>query len=68
MKQDYYERSQGKILRLPASDTLRQRLQEKHQEYHKRRTDFMRKNRVDGYGVLIGNDDTLLDAHYKEAM
>ena len=68
MKQDDYERSQGKILRLPASETLRQRLKEKHREYHKRRTRFMRKNRVDGYGVLIGNDDTLLDAHYKEAL
>jgi len=58
----------GKILRLPANETLRKRLKEKHREYEKRRSEFMRKNRVDGYGVLIGSDDTLLDAHYKEAL
>src|SRR6056300_1675690 len=63
-----YEQSQGRILRLPANEALRDRLKEKHLEYHKRKNKFMRKHRVEGYGVLIGNDKTLLDAHYKEAL
>jgi hypothetical protein len=63
-----YEGSQGRILRLPENETLRERLKEKHLEYHKRKKAFMRKNRVAGYGVLVGNDNTLLDAHYKEAL
>ena len=68
MKDRVFEQFHGKILRLPANEVLRKRLQEKHREYEKRRAEFMRKNRVDGYGVLIGKDDTLLDAHYKEAL
>jgi hypothetical protein len=68
MKNRLYDHTHGKILRLPANETLRQRLKEKHLEYHRRRTEFMRKNRVDGYGVLIGSDDRLLDAHYKEEL
>jgi|GEM_PF-4969222 len=63
-----YEQSQGRILRLPKNETLRKRLKEKHLEYHNRKEEFMRKNRVEGYGVVIGNDNMLLDAHYKEAL
>lgn len=68
MENKILEKSQGKILRLPANETLRERLKEKHLEYHKRRKEFMRKNQVDGYGVVIGTDNTLLDAHYKEVL
>ena len=59
---------QGRILRLPENETLRQRLRKKHREYQKRKQIFMRKHRVDGYGVVIGTDDSLLDTLYKEAL
>ena len=68
MYNDSYEKSQGKILRLPGNEKLRTRLREKHLEYLKRRDEFKRKNQVPGFGVLIGKDRTLLDAHYKEIL
>jgi hypothetical protein len=68
MYNDAYEKSQGKILRLPNNEKLRARLKEKHLEYYQRREEYKRKNHIPGYGVLIGNDKTLLDAHYKEAL
>ena len=64
----FAEQSPGKILRLPANETMRGRLQEKHLEYNRRRKELMRKNQVNGYGVVIGSDDNLLDAHYKEVL
>lgn len=68
MNNQAYEKSQGRILRLPASEQLKQRLKEKHLEYHSRREELKRKNSVAGYGVLIGENKGLLDAHYKEAL
>ena len=68
MYNEAYEKSQGKILRLPDNETLRARLRDKHSEYLQRREELKRKNQVPGYGVLIGHDRNLLDAHYKEAL
>ena len=65
MNNQAYEKSQGRILRLPASEQLKQRLKEKNLEYHRRREELKRKNIVEGYGVLIGENKGLLDAHYK---
>lgn len=68
MYNEAYEKSQGRVLRLPSNETLRARLKEKHLEYLKRREQSRRKNQVPGYGVLIGKDGGLLDAHYKETL
>ena len=68
MVNEPYEKSQGRILRLPGNEKLRARLKEKHAEYHRRCEEFKSRNYVAGYGVLIGNDKTLLDAHYKEVL
>ncbi len=68
MVNEPYQKSQGRILRLPGNEKLRARLKEKHAEYHRRCEEFKSRNYVAGYGVLIGNDKTLLDAHYKEVL
>lgn len=58
----------GRILRLPVHKEIRTRLMEKLTEYRRRRLRYVRKNQVAGYGVLVGTDKDLLDAHYKETL
>lgn len=63
-----YDYAKKRVFRLPDEEAIRRRLEEKCQEYDRRRQRYIRKHQVDGYGVLIGNDTRLLDAHYKLAL
>jgi len=58
----------GRVLRLPSHKEVRDRLVEKLNEYRRRRLRYVRENHIAGYGVLIGKDKDLLDAHYKETL
>lgn len=58
----------GRILRLPAHKEIRGRLTEKLAEYRRRRLRYVRENKTADYGVLVGTDKGLLDAHYKETL
>ncbi len=58
----------GRILRLPAHKEIRGRLMEKLAEYRRRRLRYVRENQTVDYGVLVGTDKNLLDAHYKETL
>ncbi len=63
-----YDYAKKRIFKLPNEDAIRQRLEEKCLEYDRRRARYVSEHQVDGYGVLIGDDKTLLDAHYKLAL
>ena len=58
----------GRVLRLPGQVEVRDRLAEKLAEYRRRRYRYVHQNQIEGLGVLVGNDKTLLDAHYKETL
>jgi len=54
------------VLRLPRNREVMLRMQEKLTEYTRRKNHYMGKHSVDGYGVLIGENSSLLDSIYKE--
>jgi len=58
----------NRVLRLPGQKEVRERLSEKLVEYQRRRRRYLHDNEIAGLGVLVGNDKTLLDAHYKETL